>query len=202
MLILSILIPNIAFGNNFDDNTMPPPPPDRIHRHDKNHHFENMQNGDLPTSKEDLKKKKENFEKRLKLTSEQKAKTKELRKAGIKEMEPIINAMKAKQEEVKAIMNSKDYDRNDIYQIQRDVHKLQRKAHDIKMKNMKEFETILTEEQLKELQEMKKEGRKNFEEKQRECEKTDTCKKPDFASNGGRLIPLVKSIVDSNSLIR
>ena len=40
---------------------------------------------------------------------------------------------------------------------------LEKKAHDIKKANMKEFESILTKEQRKILKEMKKEGRKRYQ---------------------------------------
>ena len=46
--------------------------------------------------------------------------------------------------------------------IREELKTLHKQAHELRMKNMKEFESILTKKQKKELAKIKKEGRKNF----------------------------------------
>ena len=50
-----------------------------------------------------------------------------------------------------------------LAQIRKEIRDLKKQANEIRMNNMKEFESILTKKQLKELNKMKEEGRKNFE---------------------------------------
>ncbi|MDO5437496.1 MAG: Spy/CpxP family protein refolding chaperone [bacterium] len=119
-------------------------------------------------------KKKAEFEKRLNLTDEQKAKAKELREQGHKEMKPLMDAIKAKHEELEAAKASKAAD-EEISKIKSDLKDLRSKIHEQRMKNMKDFESILTKKQLKELQTMKEEGRKNFEQKRNNCKCNCGC---------------------------
>ena len=51
--------------------------------------------------------------------------------------------------------------------LDKDIKNLEKKANAIRKKNMKEFESILTKDQKKILEEMKKEGRQNFEQGQK-----------------------------------
>lgn len=110
--------------------------------------------------------KKAEFEKRLKLTDEQKAKAKALREKGHEEMKPIMDAIRVKREEIKTVRLSRiavQAQQEKIDKIRGEIRELNKKAHEIRMKNMKEFEAILTKKQLKELNKMKAEGRKKFE---------------------------------------
>ncbi|MBR6099469.1 Spy/CpxP family protein refolding chaperone [bacterium] len=109
---------------------------------------------------------KEVFEKRLKLTDEQKAKAKEIHKKGFEEIKPIMDNLKLKHEEIEAVKRSNlapEVQAEKIVQLKKECRELKHKARDIQMKNMKEFEAILTDKQKKELKKIKEEGRKKFE---------------------------------------
>lgn len=111
-------------------------------------------------------KKRAEFENRLKLTDEQKAKAKEIRQKGHEEMKPVMEKIKVKYDEIANIKRNKMAEhaqQEQIAEVQKQIKALKRHAHEIRMKNMKEFESILTKKQLKELKKMKEEGRKNFE---------------------------------------
>ncbi len=106
------------------------------------------------------------FEKRLKLTDEQKAKAKEIRQKGHEELKPIMDKIQEKRQEIKAVKLSRMAQRAQeerIAELRKEIMALKRHAHEIRMKNMQEFESILTKKQLKELNKMKKEGRKKFD---------------------------------------
>lgn len=109
---------------------------------------------------------KADFEKRLSLTDEQKAKAKEIHKKGFDEIKPIMESLKLKHEEIEAVKRSKlapEAQAEKIVQLKKECGELRHKARSVQMKNMKEFEAILTEKQQKELKKIKEEGRKNFE---------------------------------------
>lgn len=133
----------------------------------------------------EMAKKKAEFEKRLNLTDEQKAKAKEIRQKGHDQMEPIMEQIKAKHQEIKTIRMSRmavEMQQEKINEIRSELRKLNKQAHDLRMQNMKEFESILTAKQQKELKKMKEEGRKNFEKnfkKQQKCN-CDCHKRPPF----------------------
>ena len=50
-----------------------------------------------------------------------------------------------------------------LNQIRAELKDLQKQAHELRMKNMQDFESILTKKQKRELEKMKKEGREQFE---------------------------------------
>ncbi len=174
MLIMTVVLPSFASDTRKNPPPMPPAPKPPI-----SEEVQNENNLAVQNKYGDMKKRKEEFEKRLKLTDEQKTKAKEIREEGRKEMKPVMNAIQAKLDELKMLQET-NAAKEEFDAINRDIRKLHKKAHDIKMQNMKEFEEILTNEQKKELWEMKKEGRKDFELRQKDCEKTDTCKRPSF----------------------
>lgn len=126
--------------------------------------------------------KKAEFENRLKLTDEQKAKAKAIREKGHEELQPIMEKIKTKREEIRAVKLSKIAPRaqeEKIGTIRGELKELNKKAHEIRMKNMKEFEAILTKKQVKELEKMKREGRKKFEknfQKHHKCHCAPDCK--------------------------
>ncbi len=115
-----------------------------------------------PMSREKAEKQKAAFEKRLNLTDEQKAKAEELRKQDHQEMRPLMEAIKTKHEELDAAKKANSSE-EEIKKIKSDIGELHKKLHEQKMQNMKDFEAILTDKQLKELKKMKEEGRKKFE---------------------------------------
>ena len=109
---------------------------------------------------------KESFEKRLKLTDEQKEQARLIRQKGHEQMKPIMEKMREKKAEMNAVRMSKiapQFQEEKLVQLRKEMHELRLQANEIRMQNMKEFEAILTKKQLKELQKMKKEGRKAFE---------------------------------------
>jgi len=106
------------------------------------------------------------FEKRLKLTDEQKAKAKDVHKKGFDEIKPIMDKLQLKHEEIEAVKRSNlapEVQAEKIVQLRKECKELRHQAKDIQMKNMKEFEAILTEKQQQELKKIKEEGRKKFE---------------------------------------
>lgn len=110
--------------------------------------------------------KREQFEKRLKLTEEQKIKIKELQQNGREQMKPIIEQIQAKRQEAEAVRRSRiavEMQQEKLAEIQKDIQALKKQAHELRMQNMKDFEAILTKKQQKELKKMKEEGRKRFE---------------------------------------
>ena len=119
-----------------------------------------------PIQKQYMEKRKQEFEKRLKLTDEQKIKAKEIQEKSREEMKPIMKQIRLKREEIRKIENSFNTDADKkalIEPLRNDVRELNKKAHQMRVQNMKEFEGILTQKQLKELKKMKQEGRKKFE---------------------------------------
>lgn len=109
---------------------------------------------------------KESFEKRLKLTDEQKEQARLIRQKGHEQMKPIMEKMKEKRQEIEAVKRSRmavQMQQEKIAELQKEIGALKREAHELRMQNMKNFESILTKKQLKELKKMKEEGRKNFE---------------------------------------
>ena len=107
------------------------------------------------------------FEKRLGLTEEQKIKAKEIRKQGHDKIKPVIEQIIAKKQEAKMVKMSRiavQIQEERLDAIDKELKILEKKAHDIRKANMKEFESILTKEQKKILKQMKKEGRKRYQE--------------------------------------
>lgn len=107
----------------------------------------------------------EQFEQKLKLTDEQKVKVKTLRDNEKEQIKPILDKIKTKFEEERAIMDKRltfDERQAELAPIRKEIHELRAQIHEIKVKNKTEFENILTDKQLKELKQMKTEARKNF----------------------------------------
>ena len=118
--------------------------------------------------KADMKARQNEFEKKLGLTEEQKEKARELRMKGHDEIKPIIDQIKAKKQEANAVMRSRiavEDQEKKLAEIKKEIQALKKEAKDIRIKNMKEFESILTDDQKKTLAKMKKEARKNFAKK-------------------------------------
>ncbi len=125
-----------------------------------------------PPKGPDFAKRKAEFEKRLKLTDEQKAKAEAIRKKGMEQMKPLMVKLQEKKGEIEGIKQSKLLERDkqaQIEQLQKEIMALKRGMHELRMQNMKEFESLLTAKQLKELKKMKDEGRKKFEREHKKC---------------------------------
>lgn len=107
------------------------------------------------------------FDKRLNLTPEQKAKAKAIREKGHEEMKPVMDRIYEKKQQLNAVRNNSKLslqakvDQTDL--LRKQIGALKRYAHELQMRNMQEFESILTSKQLKTLNKMKQEGRKKFD---------------------------------------
>lgn len=124
------------------------------------------------------------FEQKLGLTEAQKAKAKEIRQKGHKEMKPIMSKLREKRQEADMVKMSRIVGQDQearLNAIDKDIKNLEKKANIIRKKNMKEFESILTKDQKKILEEMKKEGRQKFEAGQRPCPCPEQNNPPEIA---------------------
>ena len=111
------------------------------------------------------------FEQKLGLTELQKLKVRELRKNGHANMEPIIKDIRAKKQEAEMVRNSKltlEAQEEKLIEIDKELKVLEKQAQTMRKQNMKDFEAILTKEQKKILKNMKKQGRKDFDNKRKE----------------------------------
>lgn len=139
---------------------------------------------------------KKKFEERLKLTDEQKAQAKEIHQKGFEEMKPIMEQIKSKKQEARAVKLSRiavEEQEVRLAKIGEELKVLHKQAHELRMKNMKEFEKILTKKQKKELAKIKKEGRKKFAKNHKRPHMGHPKFKPDFKpgfSDGPALPPL------------
>lgn len=103
----------------------------------------------------------EDFEKRLNLTQEQKDIAKAQRAKSIEKIKPLIEQINAKKEEMAKVSPEKDAE---LYnKLEAEIRALRRQCHEVRKENMKAFEASLTDAQKKEMQKMKEEGRKRFE---------------------------------------
>jgi len=105
------------------------------------------------------------FEKRLGLTEEQKIKAREIRFKGHFELGPVMQDIYSKKQEAKMVKMSRiavEEQEKRLAQIEQKLKILEKNAREIRKKNMKEFESILTKKQKKILKQMKKEGRKKY----------------------------------------
>ena len=120
------------------------------------------------------------FDQKLGLTEVQKLKARELRKTGHAKIEPVMKDIRAKKQEAEMIRNSKltvEAQEEKLKVIDKELSSLQKQAREIRKQNMKDFEAILTKDQRKTLKNMKKEGRKNFNNQRKELLPPPPCKK-------------------------
>lgn len=118
-----------------------------------------------PPNADKMAEKRAKFEDKLQLTEEQKAQAKAIRLKGHEEMKPIFEQMKAKKTQIDTIKKSSITEEEKAQQIapvKKELKALKQQARDLRIKNMQEFESILTADQKKTLAKMKKEGKKNF----------------------------------------
>ena len=110
--------------------------------------------------------KKAEFDKKLNLSDEQKAKAEQVRKEGFEKMKPVMEQIKTKKDEIKAIREDGDLTQAEakakIDVLHKDIMELKAQAKEIRKQNMQDFEAILTDKQKKTLEKMKQDGRKEF----------------------------------------
>lgn len=118
----------------------------------------------MPPKGPDFKKRNAEFEKRLNLSEKQKQQAESMRKADFEKMKPVMEKLKQKHEEASALKDkTDDASVQKREQLKKEIGALKKELHEQRMNNMKEFESILTKKQQKELTKIKEEGRKKFE---------------------------------------
>ena len=109
------------------------------------------------------------FDKKLGLTDEQKAKSEQIRKDGFEKMKPIMDQIKVKRDEIKTIRENGSLTQAEanakVQALHKEIMELKVQAKEIRKQNMQDFEAILTDKQKKTLEKMKQEGRKEFAKK-------------------------------------
>ena len=106
------------------------------------------------------------FEETLKLTDEQKAKAKEIRDNEREQIKPLFDKIAEKYNEQKEIMNQKltaEERQQALAPIRKEIHELRGEIHKIKKQSRESFEAILTSKQVKQLNKMKEDARKEFQ---------------------------------------
>jgi len=108
-----------------------------------------------------------NLDEKLKLTDEQKAKAKEMRMQTREQMEPIMEAIKTKHEQKELIKRSQkltpEAQSEQVEKLNKQIFELKKQARELRLKNERDFESILTSKQKKELSKLKEEAKKNME---------------------------------------
>lgn len=129
----------------------------------------------LHLSKEEMNKKKAEFEKRLKLTEEQKLQIEKNRKEGHEKIKPIFKEKQEKIMEIKKIFHdetlTKEQKKEKAAPLKEDIKKLNEQADELRKENMQAFEDILTDKQKKEFAKIKKEQKKTMKKRRAAFEK-------------------------------
>ncbi len=140
----------MAFAGNYQKCDGPqgcPPPPPGMH-----------QPGQRPP--------KIDLDKKLKLTEAQKAKAKAMRMQTREQMEPIMNAIRTKQEQKEIIKHSQklttEAQLEQTERLNKQIFELKKQARDLRMQNERDFESILTDKQKKEFSKIKENAKKNM----------------------------------------
>ena len=119
-----------------------------------------------PEMKAKMDEKRAEFDKKLGLTDEQKAKSEQIRKDGFEKMKPIMDQIKVKRDEIKTIRENGSLTQAEanakVQALHKEIMELKVQAKEIRKQNMQDFEAILTDKQKKTLEKMKQEGRKEF----------------------------------------
>lgn len=106
------------------------------------------------------------IEQKLKLTPEQKAKAKSLRMEAREQMRPIMEAIKTKNEQKEIIKHNRSLTAaaqcEQVEKLNNQINELKRQARDIRIKNERDFEALLTAKQKKELIKIKENARKDM----------------------------------------
>lgn len=114
-----------------------------------------------PPTKAEMEAKKAEFEKRLNLTEKQKEQIEKNKQKDKEKMKPIFDEMKSKKEQMREINNNDSLSESEKVkksaQLEKDLIDLRVKADELRRENMKNFENILTKEQLEEFSKIKEE---------------------------------------------
>ena len=125
--------------------------------------------------KPDFAAKKAEFEKRLKLTDEQKAQIKANKEKDRETMKPLFEQIKVKHEKFREIDADKtlsaEAKEKQKQELKKEIKTLKTQADTLRKDNMKKFESLLTEKQKKEFEKIKKEQKKEMEKRHKEFEK-------------------------------
>ena len=161
-----------------DNNILPPPreefdmkqgpvgmPPSEFNKHKKGPIHEHIK-GPRP-SKAEMEAKKAEFEKRLNLTEKQKKQIEANRKKDHEKVKPIFDQMRDKKHELRRLERDSSISQKDkakkIDKLNSEIKLLNEKADKYRQENMKNFESILTDEQKKEFMKIKEEQKKEME---------------------------------------
>src|SRR5574344_404680 len=109
--------------------------------------------------------KRPDFDAQLNLTTAQKAKAKQIRQQGHAQMKPIMDKLISKEEQKRMLMQNKNpgtKEVNKLNSLNKEINALRKKADTIRERNNKQFEAILTSEQKKKFEQIKKQGRREF----------------------------------------
>ena len=124
--------------------------------------------------KKEHEKRKAEFDKRLKLTDEQKATIEKNRVADREKMKPVFEEIKAKKIKLQEVYSSSlaqiEKDKQ-IVALKAELKVLKTKAHALREENMKNFEAVLTPVQKTEFEKMKKEHRAEMDKKMKKFKK-------------------------------
>lgn len=133
-------------------------------------HFE----GNRP-SPEEIQAKKVEFEKRLKLTDEQKAQIELQKQQDREKIKPIIDELITKKNEFKTVISDDSLSQAEkekkLGEIKKDLKELKLQADTLRKENMTNFENLLTEKQKKEFSKIKEEQKKEMEKRRKAFEK-------------------------------
>lgn len=161
-----------------DNNIFPPPreefdmkqgpvgmPPSEFNKHKKGPVPEHIK-GPRP-SKAEMEAKKAEFEKRLNLTEKQKKQIEANRKKDHEKVKPIFDQMRDKKHELRRLERDSSISQKDkakkIDKLNSEIKVLNEKADKYRQENMKNFESILTDEQKMEFMKIKEEQKKEME---------------------------------------
>ena len=106
------------------------------------------------------------IEQKLKLTPDQKARAKALRMEAREQMRPIMEAIKTKKEQKEIIKHNRSLTAaaqcEQVEKLNNQINELKRQARDIRIKNERDFEALLTAKQKKELAKIRENARKEM----------------------------------------
>ncbi len=107
-----------------------------------------------------------NLDEKLKLTTAQKEKAKALRMETREQMRPIMEAIKTKHEQKEIIKHNRNMTATaqceQVAKLNAEISELEKQAHDLRIKNEKDFESILTQKQKNEFNKLKQQQRKQM----------------------------------------
>lgn len=105
------------------------------------------------------------FEQDLNLTDAQKEQAKQIREKDAEAMKPLFEQIKTKRQEIEQIFNERltvKERQEKLEPIHNQIRELKKQIRDIRIAGKKEFESILTDKQLKKLEKLKADTRQNF----------------------------------------